>query len=344
MVFSFFKKKSTRLAEEIAEESEARDSTKDEILNSPGADQEESLYERLKGGLSRTRGGLLSSLRGVFGRGNAHEETLEEIEAILIQADLGVKTTEKFLEQVRPLVQSGEIKDSTALIAKLKDLIQRQMSEHVSPLKLGEKPFSVILIAGINGVGKTTTTAKIGNLLKSTGKKCMFAACDTFRAGAVEQLGIWGERLSIPVVTGEENQDPASVAFEAMKQAREQQIDVLLIDTAGRLHTQKNLMEELGKIQRVVQKSMPRAPHETFLVLDSTTGQNAVHQARLFHEMLKLTGLVMTKLDGTAKGGVVLGIQEELNLPIRFVGVGEKFSDLQIFNPVSYSQALFEEN
>jgi fused signal recognition particle receptor len=172
----------------------------------------------------------------------------------------------------------------------------------------------------------------------------MFAACDTFRAGAEEQLGIWGETLSIPVLTGEENQDPASVAFEAMKQAREQQIDVLLIDTAGRLHTQKNLMEELGKIQRVVQKSMPRAPHETFLVLDSTTGQNAVHQARLFHEMLKLTGLVMTKLDGTAKGGVVLGIQEELNLPIRFVGVGEKFSDLQIFNPVSYSQALFEEN
>jgi len=344
MVFSLFKKKSTRLADQIEKESESESVDTQSILNPATESKEESLYDRLKRGLSRTSGGLVASLRGVFGQGAGHEEILEEIEAILIQADLGVKTTQRLLDQVRPLVETNQIRDSTALIEKLRELIHKQMSLHISPLKLNEQPFSVVLIAGINGVGKTTTTAKIGNLLKSTGKKCMFAACDTFRAGAVEQLGIWGERLNIPVITGSEGQDPASVAFEAMKQAQKADIDVLLIDTAGRLHTQKNLMEELGKIQRVIQKNMPSAPHEIFLVLDSTTGQNAIHQARMFHEMLKLTGLVMTKLDGTAKGGVVFGIQEELGLPIRFVGVGEKFTDLQPFDPQSYSQALFEEN
>ena len=225
----------------------------------------------------------------------------------------------------------------------LREKFHTELAESAGTLSINHKPFTVIMMVGINGVGKTTTTAKLVHLFKGLDKTCFLIAGDTFRAGAVEQLKTWGSRLDCPVFAGSEGQDPASVVFDGISRARDLGVDLVLIDTAGRLHTQTNLMEEVKKIARVVNKQCPGAPHEILMVIDSTTGQNAIQQARIFHKALNLTGLVVTKLDGTAKGGSLLAVHRELKIPVRFIGVGEQFNDLEYFNPKQFTQALFYE-
>ncbi|PCJ21297.1 MAG: signal recognition particle-docking protein FtsY [Candidatus Cloacimonadota bacterium] len=341
MFSSWGKKKNKKLdllAEEIAKES-------GEILildkKEESSESSNSWSSRLSSGLSRTRNSWVSSISSIFGDGKLDEDKLEEFEDILIQGDLGVDVTMDLVNHLREGWKDGKYKTVSDIQSSLKEKIQEELTLKISPLNLNEKPFAVILMVGINGVGKTTTTAKITSLFQKLDKKCMLVACDTFRAGAVKQLETWGERLNVTVVKGKDNEDPASVAFEGIKRAKEEKIDILIIDTAGRLHTQVNLMEEVKKISRVVEKALPGAPHETLMVIDSTTGQNAIEQAKVFNEALNLSGLVVTKLDGTAKGGVVVAIHRQLQIPVRFIGVGEQVNDLQTFNPEEFTEALF---
>lgn len=342
-MFSKWRKKKTNeldsLAEEIAKES--GETLVVEKKEEPQAKEESSWSSRLTSGLSRTRNSWVSSIASVFGDGKLDEDKLEEFEDLLLQGDLGVEVTMELVDHLRQGWKAGTYKTVTDIQESLKAKIQEELTLKISPLNLSESPFAVILMVGINGVGKTTTTAKITSLFKKLDKKCMLVACDTFRAGAVKQLETWGSRLDVPVIKGKENEDPASVAFEGIKRAKEEKVDILIIDTAGRLHTQVNLMEEVKKISRVVEKALPGAPHETLMVIDSTTGQNAIEQAKVFNEALDLSGLVVTKLDGTAKGGVVVAIHRQLQIPIRFIGVGEQVNDLQNFNPEEFTEALF---
>lgn len=308
------------------------------VLDEPS---EESWVSRLKGGLSRTRGGWVSSIARIFS-GKIDEDALEEFEELMIEGDLGVQLTTECVNLLREALNDNLLTGPRDVSDLLQKRFLEELAESAGTLKINEKPFSVILMVGINGVGKTTTTAKLAHLFSSLGKKCLLVAGDTFRAGAVEQLKVWGQRLDCHVLEGAEGQDPASVAFDGINKARELGVDVVLVDTAGRLHTQSNLMEELKKVSRVIEKQCHGAPHETLMVIDATTGQNAIQQAKVFHNALKLTGLVMTKLDGTAKGGSLLAIYRELKIPVRFIGVGEKFADLQYFNPEEFTKVLFE--
>ncbi len=334
MFSNLFRKKSDRLADELIEELESPKSSS-VVLDDEGKDSE-LWEERLQAGLERTRTSWVSRISSLFKSG-VSEESLEEFEELLLEGDLGVAVTTEFIEKLR----EGAIAGPEEVERVLRDAILEEFQDSLAPLNLPVDSFAVILIAGINGVGKTTTTAKLAHLFGTLGKKCMLVAGDTFRAGATEQLGVWGERLGIPVVIGSEGQDPASVAFEGLKQAREKKIDLLLVDTAGRLHTKLNLMEEMKKISRVISKNCPGAPHETLLVVDATTGQNAIQQARVFHEAVGLTGMVMTKLDGTPKGGSLLAIHREMKIPVRFIGVGESLEDLRNFHPQEFTEALF---
>ncbi|MCJ8347176.1 signal recognition particle-docking protein FtsY [bacterium] len=327
------------LAEEIAKES--GESLRVEKKEETKAESSSSWSARLTSGLSRTRNTWVSSISSIFGDGKLDEDKLDEFEDILIQGDLGVEVTMDLVDHLRQGWKDGRYKTVSDIQESLKSKIQEELTLKISPLNLNESPFAVILMVGINGVGKTTTTAKITSLFQKLDKKCMLVACDTFRAGAVKQLQTWGERLNVTVVTGKENEDPASVAFEGIRRAKAEKVDILIIDTAGRLHTQINLMEEVKKISRVVSKALPGAPHETLMVIDSTTGQNAIEQAKIFHEALNLSGLVVTKLDGTAKGGVMVAIHRQLKIPVRFIGVGEQVNDLQNFNPEEFTEALF---
>lgn len=340
------KKTDAGLADEIEAE-HARKKASGEISSSSSvlleeeALDEKSVLDRLSKGLRKTSGGLLSGLGSIFGQKSLEDEDYEDLEALLIQSDIGVATASALVEEIREGVDAGDFKNAQDATAFLKGRLKKMLTLDARPLNTNAKPLSVILMLGINGAGKTTTTAKLAWLMKNMGKKPMLAACDTFRAGAVAQLKTWGERLEIDVIEGREGQDPASVAFDSIKKAREAGADLLIIDTAGRLHTQKNLMQELEKINRVIQTQIPEAPHESLLVLDATIGQNAISQARQFHAAIGVSGLVMTKLDGTAKGGVVVAIQKELGLPVRFIGVGEKFGDLQPFHPTQFTEAFF---
>jgi fused signal recognition particle receptor len=338
MLKNWFKKKSTQLADEIQEE--VGSSSEPSILETE--QEEESWLKKLSSGLSRTRTGWVQAIGSMFSDGAITEEKLEEFEELLIAGDMGVQVSMDLVDKLREKSKSGELKTAEQVESFLKHIVEEELKDDISALKINEKPFSVIVMVGINGVGKTTTIAKMTHLFQKLNKKCLLVAADTFRAGAVEQLKVWSERLGdVPVVSGKEGQDPASVAFDGIRKAKELGVDVVLIDTAGRLHTQTNLMEEVKKIIRVVKKNVPDAPHETLMVLDSTIGQNAIMQARTFHEAVELSGFVVTKLDGTAKGGIVVAIHRELRLPVRFIGVGEKFGDLQYFNPKEYSEALF---
>ena len=299
-----------------------------------------SWIQRLQDGLAKTRQSVQSSLRRLVG-GQLDPAVIEDVEASLLQADVGVRTVQRFLEEINS--QTGPFQSANpleVLHTLLLDILRKGETEPLEEIiRRGPKPF-VLLTIGINGVGKTTTIAKLGHRFNEHGLKTLFVAGDTFRAAAIEQLDIWGKRTGIDVIKQKQGADPAAVVFDGIVAAKARNIDVVLIDTAGRLHTKVNLMDELKKIHRIIGREMPGAPHETLLVLDGTLGQNAIAQARQFHESLGVTGLALTKLDGTARGGVVVAIVEELNLPIRLIGVGEKEEDLQDFNASAFVDAL----
>ncbi len=299
-------------------------------------------FKRLRQRLKGTRQKFVRRIdRLVLGKRVIDDELLDELEEILITSDLGVRTTGMLLSKVTDKVKRKELSDPARLREQIREEIRTVLSVEAPPLDFSRnKPF-VVMIVGVNGTGKTTTTGKLANQLKQEGMKPMLAACDTFRAAAAEQLSIWGERTGVPVVKQKSGSDPSAVAFDALDAAVSRDIDVVLMDTAGRMHTKVNLMEELKKIYRVIEKKMPGAPHEVFLVLDASTGQNALSQAKLFKEGIGLTGLILTKLDGTAKGGIIAAICDELQVPVRYIGIGETIEDLRPFDADEFTNALF---
>ncbi len=298
-------------------------------------------FEKLKQGLSKTKNALFGRIRNLFiSMRKVDEDMLDELEEILITADVGVETTEKIIDSLRFKIKENRLTESEDVYNALKEIIA-SMIDDGEPLDLSTKP-SVILVIGVNGVGKTTSIAKIASYLKGEGKKVVLAAADTFRAAAADQLGIWAERIGVDMIRHDEGSDPASVVFDAIAASKARGADVLIIDTAGRLHNKKNLMDELSKIDRVISRELPSAARETLLVLDATTGQNAVIQAKEFSNTAKITGLVLTKLDGTAKGGIVISVKDELGIPVKFIGVGEKKDDMQPFVAADFIEALFE--
>ena len=295
--------------------------------------------------LSKTRDGFIGKIANVFaGQGAIDEATFEELEAALFSADIGTQTADRLFEAVRTKMKNNELGSTEKVTHGLKEEIVDILSGvENTPLAVNGETPAVVMVVGVNGAGKTTSIGKLTHQLKSGGKKVVLGAGDTFRAAAVEQLEIWGQRNSVSVVKGKEGADPSSVLFDAVNKAKEEQADVVLCDTAGRLHTKTNLMEELKKVHRVLGKAQGGAPHEVLLVLDATTGQNAIQQAKQFGAAVPLTGIVLTKLDGTAKGGVVIGIAEELKVPVKYIGVGETIDDLRPFDAQAFVSALFDE-
>ncbi len=298
-------------------------------------------FAKLKDGLTKTRDNILGNVDSVLGRfTKIDEELFEDLEETLIMADIGVDTTMGIVNNLRKRVKKEHITDPNDIKGLLAEEISALLSEDEAEY-LPEP--SVLLVIGVNGVGKTTTIGKLANRYKNSGKSVLLGAADTFRAAAIDQLEIWGERADIDVVKREENADPASVVFDAVHKARKENMDLLICDTAGRLHNKKNLMEELRKISKVIDREYPTAHKETYLVLDATTGQNALQQAKMFQEVSDITGIILTKLDGTAKGGIVVTIKNELNIPVRYIGVGEGIDDLQEFHAGDFAKALFSE-
>ncbi len=303
------------------------------------------LFQRLKERMKKSKGGFIKQMDYLLsGKRHIDPELLDELEEILVMADMGVATVDEIFSRLREEVNRKELQDPEALRNRLKELIAQLLASPHSEqgITWEPKPF-VVLVVGVNGVGKTTSIAKLAYMLKGHGKTVMVVAADTFRAAAAEQLETWGQKVGFPVIKGNPGSDPSAVAYNGMEAARAKGIDVVIVDTAGRLHTQVNLMEELKKIRRVISKRIPGAPHEVFLVLDATTGQNAINQARLFNEATGVTGIILTKLDGTAKGGIVASITHQMKLPIRFIGIGEKMYDLRPFDPEEFTRALFEQ-
>ncbi len=295
----------------------------------------------LEQGLQKTRDGFVSRLRGMFGRANLAEEELEQIEEILFTADIGVRTSQKLIEFLQQETSRAEKADPQKLLGALKARIEQMLRVEAPALDLKRVKPLVILVVGVNGTGKTTSIGKLAMHMKTQGLRVVLAAADTFRAAAREQLEIWAERAGAKLVSGQEGADPGAVVFDAITTARSQGLDVVIADTAGRLHTKVNLVEELRKVHRVCGKAQEGAPHEVLLVLDATTGQNAISQAKQFHQALQLTGLLLTKLDGTAKGGIVIGVSDTFGIPVRFIGIGESVEDLRPFDPAEFVQALF---
>ena len=298
-------------------------------------------FERLKDGLQKTRKNFTERIEVLVGMSaEIDDDFLDELEMILLSADVGAKTTEKLIEAVRQAARKKEIKGTEDVVPFLKKYLTQMLTEEGQRTRISGTP-TVILVVGVNGVGKTTTIGKLANYFHLLNYKVMIAAADTFRAAASEQLEIWGKRAGCDVIKHAEGADPAAGVFDAMKAAIARKADILFIDTAGRLHNKANLMNELEKIHRVIKREIPEAPHETFLVLDATTGQNAITQAKVFTETANVTGVVLTKLDGTAKGGVVIAIREELGLPVKWIGVGEGIMDFRPFEPEKFVDALF---
>ena len=301
-----------------------------------------SFFQRLKQGLSKSRDSLLQNIGTIFQNRRWDEQSLDAMEESLIAADVGVKATQKLMESLRRQSPDGTADTaqdmSSRLQAAMIQMLQGKVPGDVSPF--AAQPW-VIIFLGVNGVGKTTTIGKLAAQYRGAGKKVLLVAADTFRAAAIEQLDIWGQRAGVDVVKHRPGADPSAVVFDGMQAAKSRAIDVLLIDTAGRLHTKVHLIEELKKIRRVITREQTDAPHETLLVLDATTGQNGLQQARVFKEATDITGIVLTKLDGTAKGGVIISIQEELGVPVKYIGVGEDVEDLQPFDPTRFVEALF---
>ena len=298
-------------------------------------------FERLKDGLQKTRKNFTERIEVLVGMSaEIDDDFLDELEMILLSADVGAKTTEKLIEAVRQAARKKEIKGTEDVVPFLKKYLTQMLTEEGQRTRISGTP-TVILVVGVNGVGKTTTIGKLANYFHLLNYKVMIAAADTFRAAASEQLEIWGKRAGCDVIKHAEGADPAAVVFDAMKAAIARKADILFIDTAGRLHNKANLMNELEKIHRVIKREIPEAPHETFLVLDATTGQNAITQAKVFTETANVTGVVLTKLDGTAKGGVVIGISDQFHIPVRYIGIGEGIDQLRIFDRKEFVKALF---
>jgi fused signal recognition particle receptor len=301
-------------------------------------------FEKLKEGLSKTHQGFVEKIDQLFlGKKSIDQDLLDELEGLLFSADLGVKTSSQLIEGVQKELRRGELQEPE----KVKDFIKQEI---LRILKSGEKPLTIdfsqikpflFMVVGVNGVGKTTTIAKIAHQYSSQGKKVLIGAADTFRAAAVEQLEVWAKRVGADLIKQSKGSDPSAVAFDSVHAAKARNVDLVFIDTAGRLHTKVNLMEELKKVKRIIARECPGAPHEVLLVLDATTGQNAISQANLFNEAIGVTGIALTKLDGTAKGGIIIGITEELKIPVRYIGVGEGMDDLREFNAFEFIQALF---
>ncbi len=305
--------------------------------------------ETLDQGVEKSRSGILNKLgKALAGKDTVDDETLDELEEILITSDVGVKTTLEIIKRIEARVAKDKFVTQSELQAMLREEIVSLLQENSS-----EKPAAfdaefpstphIVLVVGVNGVGKTTTIGKLSYMYKSAGKKVLLGAADTFRAAAVDQLKIWSERADVPIIEQGQNADPAAVAFDTVSAAKSRGFDIALIDTAGRLHNKKALMDELSKIKRVMNKVIEDAPHEVILVLDASTGQNAMQQAKAFTEAVDITGLALTKLDGTAKGGIVIGISHELNVPVKYIGLGEKIEDLQVFEKEAFVNALFGE-
>lgn len=298
-------------------------------------------FDKLKNGLTKTRDAFAQKVDGVFAAfTKVDEELFEELEEALIMADVGMETSMYITGRLRDEVKRERITDGEGVKQKLRDIIRDIMCENADELDLRNTP-AVILVIGVNGVGKTTTIGKLASSFKADGKRVMLAAADTFRAAAIDQLEIWAQRSGCELICKEEGADPSSVVYDALAAAKARGVDVLICDTAGRLHNKKNLMDELGKINRIIEREAPDSSKHVFLVLDATTGQNAISQAKLFGEAAEIDGIVLTKLDGTAKGGVVVGICREQSIPVRFVGVGEGIDDMQPFNAEDFVNALF---
>ncbi len=323
-------------AEQVEEEAAGHEEPK-----SPGKEKV-SLFTRLRERLHKTRSQFVDRVdRLVFGKKVIDTDLLDELEEVLITSDLGVQTTQTLLTAITDRIKRQELNDPQKLRDQLREEIRKILSVPAAPPDLRRtRPF-VINVVGVNGVGKTTTVGKLAHQFKEQGLSVLLVAADTFRAAAIEQLSLWGERTGVPVVKQKSGSDPSAVAFDAMDAALSRDVDVVLLDTAGRMHTKVNLMEELKKVQRTVAKKVPGAPHETWLVLDATTGQNALSQARLFKQEIGVTGLILTKLDGTAKGGIIVAICDELQLPVRYIGIGENVDDLRSFDPEEFTRALF---
>jgi len=298
-------------------------------------------FDKLKEGLTKTRKSITEKIDQVLvSFGKVDEELFDELEEILITSDLGIETTMKVIEDLKAKVRERKIIDAMKVKDLLKEELQEILSKGGNELELNTKP-AVIIVIGVNGVGKTTSIGKIANMYKQQGKKVLLAAGDTFRAAAIDQLEIWADRVGVDIIAHKEGADPSAVIYDAIQAAKSRKADLLICDTAGRLHNKKNLMEELKKMSRVLDRELPGADRETLLVLDATTGQNAISQAKTFSETANITGIVLTKLDGTAKGGIVVAIKSELDIPVKLIGVGEQMDDLQKFDATEFVEALF---
>ena len=297
--------------------------------------------KKLEQGLARTRQSFFGRIGSLFGSGEVTAELWAELEELLIRADVGVNTATALVEEVRDRAHRERVREAAGVLAILKEEMTKSFPASVPPVLPAPPDLALVLVVGVNGVGKTTSIAKLGRFYQTQGRRVALAAGDTFRAAAIEQLQVWGDRLGVPVIAGKPGGDPGAVVFDAITSCRARGLDLLIVDTAGRLHTKFNLMEELKKIRRVIQKQMPDAPHATLLVIDATTGQNALAQAQHFTQAVDVTGAVFAKLDGTAKGGMAFAIARELGLPIQFVGTGETLDDLAPFDAAAFVEALF---
>lgn len=298
-------------------------------------------FKKISDGLKKTRDSFMGALTGLVNSfTKIDEELFEELEEILIMSDIGVNTASKICDELRARIKKDGVTDPSLIKGMLKEIVAEMVAGDVE-LKINTKP-SIIIVIGVNGAGKTTTIGKLALQLKNQGKSIVLGAADTFRAAAIDQLGVWADRAGVPMISNAEGSDPASVVFDTIATAKARDTDVIICDTAGRLHNKKNLMDELAKIFRIVKRELPDADMEALLVLDATTGQNAVNQAKEFGNVTEISGIVLTKLDGTARGGVVVTIQDELNIPVKFIGVGEQIDDLQPFVPEDFANALFE--
>jgi len=321
----------------IVEEQEEFEEVIEEALDT----SQEGLFSRLRQGLSKTNSGLLGKLDGVLSKKEIDTDLWDEFEESLISSDIGVSTTMKLREKIESILSKKSLTDPSEIKSSLKDeILQILKNAEGDVTKINHKP-TVMMVAGVNGVGKTTTIGKLANKFIDDGYKVMVAAGDTFRAAAIEQLEIWSNRVGSDFIKGSPGADPSAVAFDALSASKARNIDLLIIDTAGRLHTKTNLMDELIKIKRILDREMQDSPHEVLMVLDATTGQNAIQQAKTFNEAIDITGIVLTKLDGTAKGGVIIAIADELNIPVKYIGIGESLDDLREFNAEEFVEALF---
>jgi len=338
-------KKAAEEQARIEAEEAAKKAAEEQVTEIPNEEtkkkEKKSFWKRVKEGLSKTKNALLGQIDDLLKNFvKVDEDLLEELEEVLICADVGINATEQIIEKLREQIKDGRLKEKEQVTAALRAILEEMIGEG-APLNLSTKP-SVILVIGVNGVGKTTSIGKISNQLRKEGKKVVVAAADTFRAAAIDQLAVWCERAKVDLIRQNEGSDPAAVVYDACHAAKNKNADVLIIDTAGRLHNKTNLMNELAKINRVIDRELPDVARENLLVLDATTGQNAIMQAKEFKNAAALTGLILNKMDGTAKGGIVISIRQELNIPVKFIGVGEKLDDMQEFEQKEFVRALFE--